>query len=99
MNTRDVLIAARKLIEQPERWTTGAMAGIEKIYGTRAQRQELKRYLHKLRSERRLPCKPWRYFYPVYEDGVMPVANFPARLDRWLWRQPDLPQWVRGRNC
>lgn len=71
------------------------MAAIDKIYGTREQRRELKRFLmcHRKRA--------WlKYLYPVksqrWTDGVAAISNFPIEVDRWLWRHCGLG-WVKAR--
>lgn len=68
------------------------MAAIEKIYGSRAQRRELKAFL--MRHGKRT----WfRYFYPVnYESDNAPLTFFPREVDRWLKTHCLLP-WVQQR--
>ena len=71
------------------------MAAIDKIYGTREQRRELKRFLMRHRK------RTWlKYLYPVksqrWTDGVAAISNFPTEIDHWLWRRCQLA-WVRER--
>lgn len=71
------------------------MAAIDKIYGTREQRRELKRFLMRHRK------RAWlRYLYPVksqrWTNGVAAISAFPIEIDRWLWRHCGL-EWVQAR--
>ena len=72
------------------------MAGIDKIYGTRAQRRELKRFIRRSRLPGYRKRALYRYFYPP-SDACGALTNFPTWADRWLWRQPRLPEWARER--
>ena len=66
------------------------MAYIDKIYGNRAQRRELKAFL--VRNKKR---KWFKYFYPVCKThDVSALTNFPTHVDKWLWRHCDIT-WVR----
>ena len=69
------------------------MAAIDKIYGTREQRRELKRFLMRHRK------RTWlRYLYSVesqrWTSGTAAISNFPREVDRWLWKHCPLA-WVR----
>lgn len=71
------------------------MASIDKIYGTRKQRRELKRFLMRHRK------RAWlKYMYPArsqqWTSGEAAIAMFPPVIDRWLWRHCTLP-FVRER--
>lgn len=71
------------------------MATIDKLYGTREQRRELKRFLMRHRK------RAWlRYVYPVrsqqWANGEAAIACFPSFVDRWLWKNCTL-QFVRDR--
>jgi hypothetical protein len=68
------------------------MAGIDKIYGTPQQRRELKRYIRRLRLPGYVKRGMFKRFYPV---GFSPLTTFTCKMDRLLWKQPDLPWWVR----
>ena len=70
------------------------MAYIDKIYGTREQRRELKRFIRRSRLPGHVRRAFYRNFYAV---GSPVVCNLPTRLDRVLWRLPGLPAWVRER--
>lgn len=70
------------------------MAGIDKIYGSRQQRRELKRYIRRLRLPGHVKRALYRRFYPV---GFSALTNFCGWMDRLLWKQKDLPDWVRER--
>ena len=70
------------------------MAGIDKIYGSREQRRELKRFIRRLRLPGHVKRAMYRCFYPA---GYPALTNFPVWTDRLLWRQPALPAWVRER--
>ena len=70
------------------------MAAIDKIYGTRAQRRELKRYIRRLRLPGYVKRGIYRRFYPV---GHPALTNLAVSQDRLLWKQPTLPPWVRER--
>ena len=72
------------------------MAGIDKIYGTLEQRRELKRFIRRLRIPGYRKRALYRYFYPP-SDAYGPLTSFPAWADRLLWRQAELPDWVRAR--
>ena len=72
------------------------MAGIDKIYGTRAQRRELKRLIRRSGLPGYRKRALYRYFYPP-SDAHGPLTNFPVWADRWLWRQRGLPEWARQR--
>ena len=72
------------------------MAAIDKIYGTREQRRELKRFIRRSRLPGYRKRALYRYFYPP-SDAYGALTNFPTRADRWLWRQPRLPEWARER--
>ena len=72
------------------------MAAIDKIYGTREQRRELKRFIRRSGLPGYRKRALYRYFYPP-SDAYGPLTNFPAWADRWLWRQVGLPEWVRQR--
>ena len=71
------------------------MAAIDKLYGSREQRRELKRFLMRHRK------RAWlKYLYPARTlrpvDGVALIACFPSFVDRWLWKNCTL-QFVRDR--
>ena len=68
------------------------MAAIDKIYGTREQRRELKRFIRHLRMPGYRKRALYRRFYPV---GHPALTNFTAAQDRFLWRQAGLPAWAR----
>lgn len=70
------------------------MAGIDKIYGTRAERRELKRFIRRLRLPGYVKRAMFRRFYPV---GMSPITNLECWMDRLLWKQSALPWWVRER--
>jgi hypothetical protein len=70
------------------------MAGIDKIYGSREQRRELKRFIRRLRLPGNVKRRIYRCFYP---PGFSALANFQCWIDRLLWKQPELPAWVRER--
>lgn len=72
------------------------MAAIDKIYGTRAQRRELKRFIRRLRLPGYRKRLLYRYFHAP-SDIYGALTNFPSWADRLLWRQPGLPEWVRKR--
>ena len=71
------------------------MAGIDKIYGTREQRRELKRFIRRLRIPGYRKRALYRNFYPV-GNGAM-LTSFTCEQDRFLWKQPGLPAWARER--
>ena len=71
------------------------MAGIDKIYGTREQRRELKRFIRRLRIPGYRKRALYRNFYSI-GNGVM-LTSFTCEHDRFLWKQARLPTWVRGR--
>lgn len=72
------------------------MAGIDKIYGTTDQYDELRNFL--VRHHR----FALNYLYPrdCWEDtNYRPISNFPEKIDKWLlkyWRRHKL-QWVIDR--
>lgn len=68
------------------------MAGIDKLYGTREQRRELKRFIRRLRLPGNVKRRLFRSFYPV---GYTALTNFPQWADRILYKQPNLPIWAR----
>lgn len=73
------------------------MAAIDKLYGSREQRRELKRFLMRHRK------RAWlRYVYPVrsqqWTSGEAAIAMFPASIDRWLRRHCTLPFVVQRLN-
>ena len=70
------------------------MAGIDKIYGSRERRRELKRFIRRLRLPGYVKRGMYRFFCPV---GSPALTNFPVWADRLLWKQPTLPGWVRER--
>lgn len=72
------------------------MAAIDKIYGTREQRRELKRFIRRLRLPGYRKRALYRYFYPP-SDEYGALTNFPTWADGLLWRQARLPEWVRER--
>ena len=71
------------------------MAGIDKIYGTREQRRELKRFVRRLRLPGYRKRALYRNFYSI-GNGAM-LTSFTCEQDRFLWRQEGLPAWVRDR--
>jgi len=68
------------------------MAGIDKIYGTREQRKELKRFIRCLRLPGNIKRAMYRSFYPA---GYPALTIFPCWADRLLWKQSALPKWAR----
>ncbi len=72
------------------------VAAIDKIYGTREERRELKRFIRRSGLPGYRKRALYRYFYPP-SDAYGPLTNFPTSVDRWLWRQAGLPLWVRER--
>ena len=71
------------------------MAAIDKIYGTLEQRRELKRFIRRLRIPGYRKRALYRNFYSI-GNGAM-LTSFTCEQDRFLWRQPGLPKWVRER--
>ena len=68
------------------------MAGIDKIYGTKKQWEELFVWLANNRPQY---CK---FLYSPWGSVGEPmmISNFPPYADKWLWRNCPLP-WVRAR--
>jgi hypothetical protein len=68
------------------------MAGIDKIYGTKEQWEELFRYLAINRPQY---CK---FLYSPWGSTGEPmmISNFPVYADRWLWKHCPL-LWVKDR--
>ena len=71
------------------------MAAIDKIYGTRAQRRELKRLIRRSGLPGYRKRALYRSFYSI-GNGAM-LTSFTCEQDRFLWRQPGLPAWARER--
>ena len=71
------------------------MASIDRIYGTLEQRRELKRFIRRLRIPGYQKRALYRNFYPI-GNGKM-LTSFTQEQDRFLWRRPGLPVWVRER--
>lgn len=67
------------------------MAGIDKIYGSPKQWDEMRDWLRMNRPE----LVRFMYLRPSDEEG--PLSNFPHDVDCWLWQQPNLPQFIRAR--
>ena len=68
------------------------MAGIDKIYGTDQQWQELHNFV--AMSKRPQYC---RYFYPTPNyntEGA--IMNNPVKVDKWLWDNCPF-KWVKER--
>ena len=57
------------------------MASIDKIYGTKAQHDEFRAWCTQNKPE------ALEFFYDwMWDDGgVHPIANFPEKIDFWLW--------------
>jgi hypothetical protein len=74
------------------------MAGIDKIYGTKAQAIALERWLHRHRPKLR------KYLYGVDShdhldpEDERPISNFSYGADSWLARHCPLP-FVLERLC
>ena len=71
------------------------MAGIDRIYGTLEQRRELKRFIRRLRIPGYRKRALYRRFYSIGNGATL--TSFTCEQDRFLWRQPGLPKWVRER--
>lgn len=69
------------------------MAAIDKIYGSAAQRRELKRFIRALRLPGHVKRSFYRRFYPV---GYSCLTCFYGWQDRLLYRHKALPGWVRS---
>jgi len=65
------------------------MAGIDKIYGTYEDREELKKWL-KHNKPSYLPFLITNGVY-IYPDNTRAIARFGTQQDRWLWRNCPLP--------
>ena len=66
------------------------MAGIDKIYGTLEQYEELRAFLvkrHRFALKYMIPLK-----YQCCGDEVI-ISNFPEKVDRWLLKYCKIP-WV-----
>ena len=66
------------------------MAGIDKIYGTDDQWQELLNWLCRNRPQY------VKFMYPAfgYIDKRRPITNLPVYADKWLWDHCPL-KWVK----
>lgn len=72
------------------------MAAIDKLYGTREQRAELKRFVRRLRLAGHLKRSIYRCFYSVgLSADRHALTHLEGWMDRLLWKQPNLPVWVR----
>jgi hypothetical protein len=75
------------------------MAAIEKIYATREQRRELKRFVRRLRLPGYVKRAIFRRFYSAKwvagYKGAGAITILECWMDRLLWRQPALPGWAR----
>lgn len=79
------------------------MAGIDKIYGTQKQYNELKNWLKE--NQKPIKCRvgfkeyemvmPTEYLYPRngYDKNERPISNFPEAIDKWLLKKCKI-EWV-----
>lgn len=71
------------------------MAAIDKIYGSREERRELKRFIRRLRLPGYVKRSLFARFYPLPGGGA--ITCFHIWQDQLLYKQPDLPGWARAR--
>jgi hypothetical protein len=71
------------------------MAGIDKIYGTKVQFEELKQWLKNNKPEY-IKYLYWIGWEKAVEKQKYPISNFPEEADYWLFFHCPLV-WVRKR--
>lgn len=68
------------------------MAGIDKIYGNKAQYNELRSWCEKNKPEALLYFYPWEAEW-LTDNEQHPITNFPEKIDKWLLKNCTL-SWV-----
>lgn len=63
------------------------MASIDKIYGTKEQREELVAWL----KEHKPKALPYVYDWVWDDDDEHPISNFPEEIDAFLWEHCMIP--------
>jgi hypothetical protein len=74
------------------------MAGIDKIYGTKADALALERWLHRHRPKFRRYLYGADNFDHIEDNEERPISNFSRSADSWLARHCPLP-FVLERLC